>query len=116
MKDQYFYPTDEFDNHIAEIMSDEKYNDTLYQGKIVTGEAFISSEGRDKIIEEHNPLCVDMETTSIAHVCYANKMPFFAIRTITDTEEYCGNKSFEENLEMASRKSLSILKDLLDKI
>ncbi len=57
-----------------------------------------------------------METTSIAHVCYANKMPFFAIRTMTDTEEYCGNNTFEENLEMAALKSISVMKDLLDKM
>ncbi len=116
MKDQYFYPTDEFDNHLASIINDKKYEGTIYKGKIVTGEAFISAEGRNKIIKEHDPLCVDMETTSIAHVCYANKMPFFAIRTMTDTEEYCGNNTFEENLEMAALKSISVMKDLLDKM
>ena len=116
MEERYFYPTNEFDSCIDLIIKDKKYQNTIYKGKIVTGEAFITSNGRKEIIEEHDPLCVDMETTSIAHVCYANKIPFYAIRTITDTEEYSGNNTFEENYEMASLKSINILKDLLDKI
>lgn len=70
-------------------------------GRMVTGEVFIEDEGRDKIISKFNPLCVDMETGSIAHVCYVNKMPFLAIRTITDTAEHSGSANYEDNLDKA---------------
>lgn len=116
MSDRYFYPTEEFNHIIEEVIKENNLSDSTYFGKIVTGEAFISSEGRIKIIDEHNPLCVDMETASIAHVCYANRIPFYAIRTITDTEEHNGNETFEENCEIASLKSIKILKLMLDKI
>ena len=33
--------------------------------------------------DEFAPLAVDMETASIAHVCYVNKVPFLSIRCIT---------------------------------
>ena len=49
----------------------------VFWGRIVTGEAFITDEGRKKINDEFAPLAVDMETASIAHVCYVNKVPFF---------------------------------------
>ena len=71
-------------------------------GRMVTGEAFIADEGRAKINEQFAPLTVDMETASIAHVCYVNKIPFLAIRSITDTETHSGSEVFEQNFAKAS--------------
>ena len=55
-------------------------------GRMATGESFITDEGRQKINQEFAPLTVDMETASIAHVCYVNRIPFISIRCITDTD------------------------------
>lgn len=74
----------------------------VYWGRTVTGEAFIKDEGRKKINEQFTPLTVDMETASIAHVCYVNSIPFISIRSITDTEAHSGAGYFEENCEKAS--------------
>ena len=75
----------------------------IYFGRMVTGEAFISDDGRQEIIDAFNPLSVDMETGSIAHVCYANSVPFLAIRSITDTADHSGSGFFEMNCKEASR-------------
>lgn len=80
----------------------------VFWGWIVTGEAFITDGGRKKINDEFAPLAVDMETASIAHVCYVNKIPFLSIRCITDTAEHNGVENFEENCVEASM----IAKDL----
>jgi len=42
----------------------------VYWGRMVTGEAFITDKGRQRINEQFASLTVDMETASIAHVCY----------------------------------------------
>ncbi len=83
-------------------------------GRIVTGEAFISDNGRTEIISKYHPLCVDMETASIAHVCYVNNVPFIAIRSITDTEEECGIEAFENNCVSASNNSINMVKKILE--
>lgn len=83
-------------------------------GRIVTGEAFISDNGRTEIISKYHPLCVDMETASIAHVCYVNNVPFIAIRSITDTEEECGIEAFENNCVSVSNNSINIVKKILE--
>lgn len=44
----------------------------VFWGRIVTGEAFITNEGREKINHEFAPLAVDMETAGVAHVYYVN--------------------------------------------
>ena len=74
----------------------------VFWGRIVTGESFITSEGRKEINDEFTPLATDMETASIAHVCYVNKIPFLSIRCITDTAEHNGIENFEENYAKAS--------------
>lgn len=90
-----------------------KFVQKIYFGKIVTGETFINKDGRSEINQKYNPLCVDMETASIAHVCYANSLPFIAIRSISDTEERSGVESFEENCDTASANSFEVVKLLL---
>lgn len=85
-------------------------------GRMVTGEAFISDDGRESINAQHAPLSVDMETASIAHVCYVNKVPFIAIRTITDTPTHSGSEHFEINCKKASETAKNITLELLNQI
>lgn len=78
------------------------HNYNIFWGRMVTGEVFITDEGRSEINEKFEPLTVDMETASIAHVCYVNAIPFIAIRSITDTASHSGEEYFEENCAKAS--------------
>ena len=55
-----------------------------------------------------HPLCVDMETAAIAHVCHANGIPFLAIRTITDLADTCGAEAFERNCRRAAQISAQL--------
>lgn len=98
---------------IRKVLVENTFPQKIYFGKIVTGESFINENGRKEIIEKYNPLCVDMETASIAHVCYANNTPFIAIRSITDTESECGTDVFETNCESISKNSINILEKIL---
>ena len=91
-------------------------NNNVYWGRMVTGEAFITDEGRAKINEEFAPLSVDMETASIAHVCYVNNIPFISVRTITDTASHSGTEHFEENCEKASEIAKDITVAMLAEI
>ena len=80
----------------------------LYWGRMVTGEAFITDDGRQEILDGFAPLSVDMETGSIAHVCYVNSVPFIAIRSITDTADHSGGEHFENNVIEASKISKDV--------
>lgn len=80
----------------------------VFWGRMVTGESFITDEGRRRINDEFTPLTVDMETASIAHVCYVNSIPFISIRCVTDTPAHNGIDNFEENCAKAS----AIAKDI----
>lgn len=77
------------------------------------GEAFITDEGRAEINARFAPLTVDMETAAMAHVCYVNRVPFAAIRSVTDTADHSGMGTFEENCARASAVSATLVLDVL---
>ncbi|GAA0126544.1 5'-methylthioadenosine/adenosylhomocysteine nucleosidase [Clostridium sp. CTA-19] len=116
MKNIYFNADSYLINLCRKIQESKLVNQKTYFGRIVTGEAFISDYGREHIINRHNPLCVDMESASIAHVCYVNNIPFLAIRTISDTENESGTEVFEKNCVSASINSINILEKILEVI
>lgn len=78
--------------NIAKLIS--KKNKTIHLGLMVTGEQFIQDNMREKINLKYFLLSVDMETDSIAHVCYVNQISFIAIRSITDTVTHSGIENF----------------------
>ena len=64
-------------------------------------------------LTRNTALSVDMETAAIAHVCHVNKIPFIAIRTITDTAAHACIQNFEENCEKASAISKDVVLEFL---
>lgn len=88
----------------------------IFWGRMATGEAFITEEGRQKIKDTLAPLTVDMETASIAHVCYVNRIPFISIRCITDNAAHSGIDQFEENCAKASMIAKDITVTILQEL
>ncbi len=95
---------------------EDKASNRLLFGKSVTGECFITDDNRDEINEKFAPLSVDMETASIAHVCFVNQIPFIAVRTITDTASHAGVGNFRKNCEKASIISKDIVLLILEEL
>ena len=85
-------------------------------GRTVTGEQFIEDKNRREINQAFSPLAVDMESASVAHVCYVNRIPFIAIRSITDTATHKGLEHFEENCIAASERSAEVVIGVLEKL
>ena len=98
------------------IEASKKAKSNAVYGRMVTGDKFITDDGRDEINSKLKPLTVDMETAAIAHVCYVNNIPYLAIRTITDTSEHSGTDTFEENCPKASKISKDIVLGILEQL
>ena len=57
----------------------------VYEGRIVTGDQFISSKEKKKwLIETFDGCCTEMEGAAIAHAAYLNEVPFLIVRAISD--------------------------------
>lgn len=88
----------------------------IHFGRMMTGEAFITDEGRPEINRLYAPMSVDMETGAIAHVCKLNDVPFISVRSITDTADHSGVGEFEENCKKASQISRDVLLAMLEEL
>jgi adenosylhomocysteine nucleosidase len=85
----------------------------VHFGRMVTGEQFVENGMHAEINRKFAPLSVDMETGSIAQVCYAYCLPFLSVRTITDTEAQAGVEVFESHCEQAAIISKDIVLEVL---
>ena len=85
----------------------------VHFGRMVTGEQFIEDDRREEINRRFSPLTVDMESAAIAHVCFVNRIPFLAVRTITDTAETVGRNAFEMNCSRAAEISAEAVRRIL---
>ena len=84
-------------------------------GRGVTGDQFIDQDQRNSIIERLDPLCVDMESAAVAHVAYANDVPFLAIRAISDTPFNSGLEVYHAHSESAAKQALILFNAMMRK-
>lgn len=93
------------------------FKDTnVYIGSIASGDKFVTErEEKDNIRETFGVMCVEMEGTSIAQVCFLDKIPFLVIRSITDKLDGTSKIEFEEFLESSSKRAADILKSIIKK-
>jgi len=109
-----WFKSDEGLLQIARAAADQipsKYR-TVF-GRMVTGEAFIADDMRERLSSKYQPLSVDMETAAVAHVCYVNRVPFIAVRTMTDTADHSSSASFEQNCTKAAAISAEFVRAML---
>ena len=115
MDDIYFKADDRLIKRSKEAAESLNINKNYFTGKIITGETFITDKEREDLIKKFTPLCVDMESASIAHTCYVNKIPFIVIRAISDNADKDGLVTFEENIKLSSIKALKLVESLIEK-
>lgn len=112
MESIYFKADDEM-LQLAYRAAEQCTSQRVVFGRMVTGEAFIKDEQREQINRCFEPLSVDMETASIAHVCYVNRKQFIAVRTLTDTADHSASELFESNCDKASQLSAEFVRTML---
>jgi adenosylhomocysteine nucleosidase len=116
MEDIYFKPDGKLLNLCEDVSKSLEVTNKCYTGRIITGEAFITHNERENLIERFKPLCVDMESASVAHTCYVNNIPFIVIRSMSDNADENGSESFKSNMELAALNSIKFTEGLIRKI
>ena len=89
----------------------------LKSGTIATGDQFIANVDRKNWIKDtFNADALEMEGASVAVVCDALNIPFFILRSISDTADMDASFDFDEFLKDSSKKSANFIIAMLDKI
>ncbi|MBD5408828.1 MAG: 5'-methylthioadenosine/adenosylhomocysteine nucleosidase [Treponema sp.] len=114
------FPADRGLIDLAKAAFKTMYNDgerKIVEGRIATGDQFISSkESKAHIKELCNPICVEMEGAAIAHACYLSGIPYVILRCISDMADDTVEQtySFNENTaaEMSAKVVLEVIKNV----
>jgi len=90
---------------------------SLYKGLVCSGDRFITDPAELSQIKGLFPegMAVDMESGSIAQVCYLRHVPFLSFRIISDTPGVDGHIDQYNNFwENAPHRSFEILTQLIN--
>jgi adenosylhomocysteine nucleosidase len=86
----------------------------VHHGRIATGDQFIEDAAlKQQILDDFGALCVEMEGAAIAQVCYLNKIPFGAIRAISDKADGSAEVDFEKFIARAAENSAKVVMQMM---
>ena len=92
-------------NKAKETMEKFNSNFNIIIGTIATGDIFVQDMAlKNRIKEEFDADCVEMEGAAIAQVCTLDKIPFIVIRAISDKPNGNNGIDFEKYLYMACKR------------
>lgn len=90
---------------------EEKFKAVI--GNIASGDVFCTDiKMKEKIRNEFNAECVEMEGAAIAQVCFLDEIPFLIIRSISDSPNGNNQVDFSQYLSLASERCA----DFIEKI
>ena len=98
-----------FENMLKNI-PELSYNIKL--GIVASGDIFCTSiDMKNKINSKFNADVVDMECAAVGQVCYLDSIPFISIRCISDVPDGQNEKTFDDNLKLASKRCAKLIYD-----
>ncbi|GFZ29998.1 hypothetical protein CSC2_05240 [Clostridium zeae] len=57
-----------------------------------------------------------MESASVAHTCYVNRVPFIVIRSMSDNADENSSEQFKATVELAAQNSITVVEGLIRKL
>ena len=89
----------------------------VFEGRVVSGDQFISSrEVKDKIKENFDGCCTEMEGAAIAQTAYMNQIPFVIIRAISDKADDSATMDYPTFEKQAVEHSVRLTRGFLKRI
>ena len=94
-------------------MKDNKFKIKI--GTIASGDIFCTElRMKEKIRSKFDADAIEMEGAAIAQVCKLDNIPFIVIRSISDKPNGNNNITFDQFLEIASKRCAKIIKEFLN--
>lgn len=81
------------------VLSTKYPHSKVHVGLVLTGDRFISTKEESQALVENfhgRALCVEMEGAAVAQVCYDHRVPYAAVRIISDRADDDAHESFTE--------------------
>ena len=116
--DAFSFQADEQMRRLAKEVCEEVNPEIrVFEGRVVSGDQFISSrEVKDKIKENFDGYCTEMEGAAIAQTAYLNQIPFVIIRAISDKADDSATMDYPEFVKMAITHYVGLVKGLVERM
>lgn len=103
---------------IAEMCARKVEDIQVARGLIATGDSFMSDPERVAFVREQlgDIYAVEMEGAAVAQVCYQYKVPFVAIRALSDIAGKESSVSFDQFLGTAAINSSNVIMNMIKEI
>ena len=89
----------------------------VHVGRVVSGDQFISDkEVKNKIADNFDGYCTEMEGAAIAQAAYLNNIPFVILRAISDKADDSATMDYPAFEKQAIKNSVLLIKVLVDRI
>lgn len=101
------------------VAANEEANPDIktFTGRIVSGDQFVSSsEVKEKLVENFEAKCTEMEGAAIAHAAYLNKISCVIIRAISDKADNSATMDYPTFEKQAIEHSVRLVRNLLPRI
>ena len=78
-------------------------------GRVASGDLFVAEKAaKEKIIENTQALCTEMEGAAIAHAAYRNNLPFVILRAISDKDDDSAEMDYPTFEAFAARRCAQV--------
>ena len=106
------------DDRLRQIAKEscEKVNPDIhvYEGRVVTGDQFISSkEKKAWLTDTFDGCCAEMEGAAIAHAAFLNKLPYVVLRAISDKADGSAHMDYPEFERAAAAHCAKLVENLV---
>ncbi len=86
----------------------------VFRGRIVSGDQFISDkETKNRIVENFQGFCTEMEGAAIAQAAYLNEIPFIIVRAISDKADDSATMDYPTFEKHAAENSVKLIEGLM---
>lgn len=112
---KYFYSDKNLVERTKKIIQSMNENFNAFIGTIATGDIFVQDiKIKERIKNEFNADCAEMEGAAIAQVCTLDMIPFIVIRSISDKPNGNNAIDFEKYLELACERYAKFIDFFID--
>lgn len=87
----------------------------VFRGRVVSGDQFIADKAvKDRIVQNFQGYCTEMEGAAIAQTSYLNQIPFIIVRAISDKADDSATMDYPTFEKKAVEHSVRLIEGLME--
>lgn len=89
----------------------------VFEGRVASGDQFVADkETKEKIIENTQAYCTEMEGAAIGQAAYLNKIPYLVIRAISDKADDSAHMDYPTFERQAIRHTVNLVSSMMERL